>query len=229
MTNSLYFRNDSTGLSCSKIPNNKYLKEYALMNKRINLKKDLKWPEVKRLQNFLKKSDIWEDFPAVGLTLICAEFKGGDEDQRIDLLYLRQDGALLPCELKIGGTSKDSHGQLIRYIADLHYQNPMNLLKKSRNKFMKWLDEPIAQRVHKKKLNDFISANGIDEKFVRILPRSGILMDEEFQSPLLKTVRYLNEVCGFSIRMIQIEANVLESWSSNNASYLFRVDFVDIQ
>ena len=66
--------------------------------------------------------------------------------------YLRQDGAIIPCELKIGGNSKDSHGQLIRYIAALHYRNPFDLLKDSRNKFVNWLDDPIAQRIYTKSL-----------------------------------------------------------------------------
>ncbi|MDO8744915.1 MAG: hypothetical protein Q7J76_07400 [Candidatus Brocadiaceae bacterium] len=207
------------------------MKEYALMNRRINLKKDLKWHEVRHLQNFLREADIWNDFPVIGLTLVSAEIKKSWNDQSIDLLYLRQDGALIPCELKIGGNSKDSHGQLIRYIADLHYRNPFDLLKDSRNKFVEGLDDPdpIVQRIHKKKFNDFMSVNGIDDKFIRILPRSGILMDEEFQPYLLKAVRYLNEVCGFSIKMIQIKAYVKESWSQDDTSYLFRVDFVDIQ
>lgn len=225
MTNSLYFRNDSEGLSCSRIPNNKYLKEYALMNKRINLKKDLKWHEVRHLQNFLRKADMWNDFPVIGLTLVSAEIRKSRNGQSIDLLYLRQDGALIPCELKIGGNSKDSHGQLIRYIADLHYRNSFDLLKDSRNKFVNWLGDPIAQRIHTKKFNDFMSANGINEKFIRILPKSGILMDEEFHPYLFKAVRYLNEVCGFSIKMIQTKAYVKESWTQDDTSYLFRVDF----
>jgi len=145
------------------------------------------------------------------------------------LLYLRQDGAIIPCELKIGGNSKDSHGQLIRYIAALHYRNPFDLLKDSRNKFVNWLDDPIAQRIYTKKFNDFMSVNGIEKKFIRILPRSGILMDEELQPYLFKAVRYLNEVCGFSIKIIQIKAYVKESWSQDDTSYLFRVDFEDIQ
>jgi hypothetical protein len=94
---------------------------YYSLKKLVGLKKDLKWPEV-QLQNMLIKADIWDNFPAVGLSLVRAEFKGSDENQRIDILYLRDDGGLLPCELKIGGEAKDSHGQLIRYMADLSFQ-----------------------------------------------------------------------------------------------------------
>ncbi|NUO10007.1 MAG: hypothetical protein HUU08_15265 [Candidatus Brocadia sp.] len=202
------------------------------MNRRINLKKDLKWNEDRNPQNFqhfLRKADMWNDFPVIGLTLVGAEIKKSRNDQRIDLLYLRQDGALIPCELKLGGNSKDYHGQLIRYIADIHYQNPFDLLKDSRNKFVNWLDDPIAQRIHTKKFNDFMLDNRIDEKHIRILPKSGILMDEEFQPYLFKAVRYLNEVCGLSIKMIQIKAYVEESWSQDDISYLFRVNFEKIK
>ena len=99
----------------------KYWNDYHTLRRKISLK-DLGWEEVNHFQRLIKGADLWETFPAVGLTLVDAEFKGGDENQRIDLLYLRNDGGLLPCELKIGGTAKDSHGQLIRYMADLSFQ-----------------------------------------------------------------------------------------------------------
>ena len=71
---------------------------------------------------FFRGANIWPDFPEKGYRLVGVEFKAGDEEQRVDILYIRDDGALLPCELKIGGTSRDTHGQLIRYIADLQFQ-----------------------------------------------------------------------------------------------------------
>ena len=145
---------------------------------------------------------------------------------------MRQDGALLVCELKIGGKSKDAHGQLIRYIAHLYYQyyqNPLGLVDESLKRLRKQLSDPVAQNLHKKKYKEFISVNEIDEKSIRFLKRSGLLMDEEFQPPLLNAVRFLNIECGFSIRMIQIKAYVQENWSLNDTPNLFRVDFVDIK
>lgn len=88
---------------------------------------------------------------------------------------------------------------------------------------------PLHKEFTQKKFNDFMLDNRIDEKHIRILPKSGILMDEEFQPYLFKAVRYLNEVCGLSIKMIQIKAYVEESWSQDDISYLFRVNFEKIK
>lgn len=232
MDNSLYFIKDFAGFSCSRIASRKYAKQYASMDKKINLKKDLKWHETRDLQMFIRKAAFWKAFPSIGLTLVGAEFKKNWKTQSIDLLFLQQDGVILPCELKIGGKSKDAHGQLIRYIAFLYYeyyQNPLSLLNESHSKFLKWLNYPFAKNLHKDKYNKFISVNEIDEKSIRLLKRSGLLMDEEFQPSLLNAVRYLNEECDFSIRMIQIKAYVQENWSLNDTPNLFRVDFVDVQ
>ena len=54
-------------------------------------------------------------------------------------------------------------------------------------------------------------------------------MDEGFKPQLLKAIRYLNEYCGFSIRLIQIEAFVDDNWNSHMTQYKFRVDFTDVQ
>jgi len=77
------------------------------------LKTDLAWQEVQNLQRIFRGAEIWQNFPVEGLKFVFAELQPGDEDQRIDLLYLRDDG----------GTSLDTHGQLIRSIADLNYQS----------------------------------------------------------------------------------------------------------
>jgi hypothetical protein len=96
--------------------------DYAALTRKIGLKADFGWREVQNLQRVFSEAGIWTDFPAAGLKFVTAETKSGDEDQRIDILYLRDDDGLYPCELKIGGHSRDTHGQLIRYISDLHYQ-----------------------------------------------------------------------------------------------------------
>lgn len=85
----------------------------------ISLKHDLKWGESRHLQDVLIKADFWAGFPEEGLRLITAETKPGGGRQRVDLLFLRDDGGVIPCELKLGGRGLDTHGQLIRYIADL--------------------------------------------------------------------------------------------------------------
>ena len=89
--------------------------DYACLNRRIGLKKDLGWRE-KHLKHLLCQGNIWQDFPTKGYTMVGCEFQPGGEDQRVDILYIRNDGGLLLCELKIGGKSLDAHGQLIRIV-----------------------------------------------------------------------------------------------------------------
>lgn len=207
-----------------------YWADYCQMRCKVGLKADLGWSEVQELHRVLTRSDIWEDFPAKGYTLVASEFKAGDEEQRIDILYLRDDGALLPCQLKIGGESFDSHGQLIRYISDLHFQ-PVNFewIKRYHEQFLSRIEDEAAKSLHKEKFSQFLDQNDIENQCIRILPRTGIVMDEDFKPQMLKAVRYLNGYCGFAIRLLQIEVYVDDSWSPSVDDYMFRIDFTDIQ
>jgi hypothetical protein len=204
--------------------------DYYSLEKPVELKKDLKWTEVKYLQNMLCKGDIWHNFPAVGLTLVSSEFSPGDEKQRLDLLYLREDGGLLPCELKIGGNSKDTHGQLIRYMADLSFQKlNQAYIKKQAEKFHRKIMDHVARGIHENKFNRFCKDNKITDKAIRLIPRAGILIDEKFNPSLLKAVRFLNNECGFSIRMLKLSAFVAQDWNSGWNDFIMRLDFTDIQ
>ena len=203
--------------------------EYARMKRRISLKDDLDWREG-HLQQVLRRANIWPDFPAKRYTLVGVEFKAGDEEQRVDILYMRDDGALLPCELKIGGTSLDTHGQLIRYIADLQFQDiSFNWVRDYHEKFLNTISDEATKSIHSEGFGKFLESNDIKDRFIRILPRTGIIMDEDFKPQLLKAVRYMNEYCGFSIRLIQIEAFVDDNWHSHMTQYKFRIDFTDVQ
>lgn len=202
--------------------------KYETFDRRINLKNDFGWTEEKDLRRLIEDSDMFNNFPADGYTLVSSEIKAGDEDQYIDLLYLRDDGALLPCELKIGGNSLNTHGQLIRYIADLSFQK-INL---------KYINELHASYLDKRKsslngilrdkFDEFLHDNNISDKFIRVLPRSGIIMDEIFKPQILKTVRYLNEECGFSIRLIEMRTFTDQNWKKEFIAPQYRIDFVEI-
>jgi hypothetical protein len=227
MSTSLYFDNDpAIGTAFGVKP--KDWPEYQAMSKRINLTTDRNWSE-KSMRDCLCKADIWPDFPALRLTLVGDEFQAGDEDQRLDILYLRDDGALLPCELKLGGKSKDTHGQLIRYIADLSFQRPdLAWVQAYHRKFVDKMTEP-ARGLHTQKFDDFVSSNKISDKFIRVLPRSGIIIDEAFPSQLLKAVRHLNDNCGFSIRLIEARAFTSNNSTPPQTDSKFRLDFNDVQ
>jgi hypothetical protein len=143
---------------------------------------------------------------------------------------MRNDGALLPCELKIGGDYKDSHGQLIRYIADLYYQKiDLSWVKEQHKRFVEKITNSVAQRLHATKFDEFVTTSDIEDRFVRILPQTGVLIDEGFPSQLLKAVRYLNGYCGFSIRLLKIDTFVEDSWEKGAQDFLFRMDFIDVQ
>jgi hypothetical protein len=134
----------------------------------VGLKTDLRWREVDHLQNILRKSNIWNDFPDTGLTIVNAEFRRGDEDQRIDILYMRSDGGLLPCEFKIGGTSKDTHGQLIRYIADLNDQNlDLAWVEAANRDFINRMGDGLVQELGSQKFTGFLEQHGIQPSQIR--------------------------------------------------------------
>lgn len=175
------------------------------------------------------KGDLWDNFPAHGYTLVGAEFKPGDENQRLDILYIRNDGALLPCELKIGGTYLDTHGQLIRYISDLTFQKiDLSYLKKINKKYLDSITNETTQKLLSGKFKNFISDNNITDRFIRVLPKTGLIIDEGFKPQILKTVRYLNDYCGFTIKMIQIVTYVDPNWEDSWDEYRMRIELIDI-
>ena len=137
----------------------------------------------------------------------------------------------MPCELKIGGTSLNTHGQLIRYIADLSYQDVnLDWVKNyHQEKFLNTFSNPSTQSMQGVTFDGFPTTNNIKDKFVRILPKTGVIMDEDFKPQILKAVRYLNGYCGFSIRLIQIKTFVADDWKNQMEEYLFRIDFTDVQ
>jgi hypothetical protein len=130
----------------------------------------------------------------------------------------------------VGLIHEHSHGQLIRYIADLYYQ-PLTLtwVKDAHAAFVSTITDATAQRLHSEKFERFLESNRLQDRFIRMLPQTGVLMDEDFPPQLLKAVRYLNGYCGFSIRLLKIDCFVDETWVRGSDDFLFRMDFVDVQ
>ena len=203
--------------------------EYANYTKRISLKNDLGWQELSHLQQIFKNANIWEDFPATNFTLVCSEKKVGDENQRIDLLYLRDDGALLPCELKIGGGHIDVHGQLIRYLSDLYYQEiDYEWIRFKFEQFLNTVQNGATQMLHESRFETFCTDNRIDSQHVRVLPRTGLLIDENYHPATLKAIRYLNDYCSFFLRLIELKAFVADEWETGMPEYYMRLDLVEV-
>ena len=205
--------------------------EFSALDRKISLKKDLKWQEVKNLQKVFSKAGIWNDFPVQGLKFISAELKGGVEDQRIDILYLRDDGGIYPCELKLGAKEKDAHGQLIRYIADLYYETTdMEWVAKQRLKYLrKQKGSDVREHLlDLAKLREYVESRQINTQQIRPVVNSGLIVDEGFKPQMLKAVRYLNDKCGFAIRLLRIAAYVDRKWNINKREYLMRIDVEEI-
>lgn len=232
MPRSIYYHKGTggtQGASFGMKPYDRDWTKYHQLKKNIGLKQDLGWKETSQLQSLIQAADMWHDFPASGLTLVSAEVRPGDENQRVDLLYLREDGGLFPAELKIGGTSKDTVGQLLRYVADLHFQDvTLDFLEQKRERHLERVSHKSMRATLEKKYTDFISKNQLEDRFIRLLPKQGLLLDEEFPPPLLKTVRYLNDTAGFSILLIKIEAFVCETWTPELDKFIMRLDFTPI-
>ena len=206
----------------------RYLEDYTRMRKRIGLKKNLGWKEVQDLQRVFKRGGIWENYPAEGFTLIAAELKVGEEDQRLDMLYLGSEGELLPCELKIGGEAKDTHGQLIRYMSDLFYQKlDLDWVRTAHEKFVSSIKNDVAKKLQRGTFETFLGDNKLGDKPIRLLPQSGLMMDESFKPQCRQAVRYLNDVCGFSIRLIRVETFVSDDWSPEQKDFMLRIDFTE--
>ncbi|HEY4260321.1 MAG TPA: hypothetical protein VGM98_09175, partial [Schlesneria sp.] len=143
---------------------------------------ELGWDETHDLQGLMQLCALWENFPSRGYSLVSAETKAGDEDQRVDLIYVRSDGALMPCELKLGGRERDTAGQLIRYIADLaHKTVNREWVIEAHEKFVGKLN-PALHSSYERRLKSVI--DGINDSHFRFLPRSGIILDEAFPPQL---------------------------------------------
>jgi hypothetical protein len=213
-------------------PGNETYQAYFALDRKISLKSDLEWGEVSHLQEVLRGAEIWTNFPAEGLKLISAEIKAGDEDQRVDILYLRDDGGLYPCEIKIGGESLDVHGQLIRYMADLHYQMiNTQWLVDARIKLLRnrGITDSRAHDIEESHLREFLTNKKIGDRHIHLLRNAGIIVDEAFRPQVLKAIRYLNEQCGFSIRMLRLDAFAAADWELKQSEFRVRIDVVEVQ
>ena len=192
----------------------------------MRLRVDLGWNERTVFQKVIANSDFWGEVPLPYHRLVRAEFKAGEEEQRIDLLYLRNDGWLVPCELKIGGTAKDSHGQLLRYTSDLHY-NPWTLGRVMEERGV--YDGDGLVTIVDDTFDEWLTANGLDDPDINTpVVRGGILIDEAFPAQLRTAVRYLNSTTDLTILLVEARGNTEADWTVESAELWMRLDFSEI-
>lgn len=230
MTKSLYYLTDEDsgiGTSFAKEPrNDRERRNYAQLSKPISLKNDLGWHEVDTLQDMLRKADIWMDYPIDGVTLAGAEVRSSGLLQYIDLLYLKSDGGVFPAELKIGASSLDAAGQLLRYMADLdQLVVDLEFVKEEHQSYVEDFEHEIAELTHREKFDAFLEEHGISS--AELLDQTGVLMDEGFKPQLRETVRYLNRQ-GFHIRLFRFDAYVDQNWTESCNDYLMRLDISEV-
>jgi hypothetical protein len=126
----------------------------------------------------------------------------------------------------------DTHGQLIRYISDLHYQRiDRSWIINQRIDYLKRKDiqDERLHLIERAQFEEYFAINRIEDKHVHLLRNSGIIVDEAFKPQMLKAVRYLNEHCGFSIRLLRLDTYVAPEWVAGSAHYLARVDLIEVQ
>jgi hypothetical protein len=205
--------------------------EHRTVPRRISLKRDLGWAEVRNLQGVMRSADFWESFPELDVHLITAEFQPGTQRQRIDLLYLRADGGVFPCELKIGAYDDGSVGQLIRYLADLDAQAISRewVLRKHRQ-YLRRKHLRQERRLQHVKVDLAQFADAIAPIPDPTLARStGIIVDEGFPPSVTSSVSFLNRRFGFNIRLFRVDAYVSQDWVITQPSYAMRIEFNEVE
>jgi hypothetical protein len=204
----------------------KYQAKYDSMMRRVSITTDVGWDEA-QLQMILRRADFWDNFPLDDATLVHSEFKPGKVDQRIDLLFLAGTGELVPCELKIRGDYPDSHGQLIRYVADLEF-DPWDLarVRDAHKRFVETIQDTVAVHAATEKLDEFIDNHAAIPRTGTLSVRAGgVIIDVGFSAATKGAVRYLNERHGFKIELIDVRALVGDEWRADAEERWMRLDF----
>ena len=205
---------------------------YDSMSREISLKKDLDWKERTNIQNIIVKADIWDNFPFNNTTLIAAEIVLDEYNQRVDLMYLTNSGGVLLCELKIGGSSKDVVGQLLRYIAEMSTID-MNLdwirSKVSRFNNVSLNNLEYLSNLHCRKLEKFIRDNDIQN--VNLDWYHGVFIDENPDKRALLALKFLNDNSDFSFQAYSIQMLTTEDWHKDKeVQYIkMNIEFVNLE
>lgn len=205
----------------------KYQTKYDAMSRVISLEQDLGWNEA-QLQVNLRRSGIFDGFPLPDAALVRAEFKPGGIDQRIDLLLLSTGGELVACELKIRGDYPDSHGQLLRYVADLSF-DPWDLarVRAAHALYLGKITDDVARDLTAQQFDEFVERHRIAASGPLPVRAGGVIIDVDFKDATRAAVRYLNQR-GFRIDLIRLSTRVPDDWSATSADRWMRLDFEEV-
>lgn len=164
--------------------------------------------------------DNEDTFPAKNLCLISAEVSNESSLQRVDLLYLRSDGKILPAEIKVSDNGRDVHGQLIRYMAG--FSKDKFSIEKITDMAKNKLKQNLAN------LEDFIDKHRIDDESISILETTGLVICEKFHNDTITAIRYLNEKTQIDIKMFDIDLIVSHKWEKNDDKFIFKIELNEV-
>lgn len=194
-------------------------------------KKVLGWNEKYFLHKIVLRSGIWGSLfgPNIEAISIAQEMATAN-GQSVDFLFLKQDGSLLPCEVKIAGSKPDSHGQLIRYMAAISNNIPTGdeLPRMVLNHLTRIKDVGAMEHLLGI-INKFLSKHSLHDKAITYDGRSGILLDTKFRPETLDSIDLLN-ANGFNIQAYEMachcvkEADLTPPPDSEFSKAVFRMD-----
>jgi hypothetical protein len=196
------------------------------MTRVVSLTQDVGWDEA-QLQVILRRRGIFDGYPVPDAVLVRAEFKPGGIDQRIDLLFLTSGGELVACELKIRGDYPDSHGQLLRYVADLALDpDPWDLdrVRSAHAQYLGTIKDDVASSLTREQFDEFIESHRIPASGPLPVRPGGVIIDVDFKDATRTAVRYLARL-GFRIDLIRLRARVPDDWSAMGDDRWMRLDF----
>lgn len=166
-------------------------------------KNELGMTEIRFVHQVLLKSGIWG--PLFGTeSLVIAREHQTEIDQRVDFLFLQADGSVIPCEAKIAGSTKDAHGQLLRYQAELaRGRLDFSLICSLLKKHLMYFQDPVAQSLQAQEIKKFLLRHDIQGKPIGFDRKSGVLVDTAFEPQTLLSVDLLNTF-GFNISAYEL-------------------------
>jgi hypothetical protein len=175
---------------------------YAAMARRFCPKAELGWDEVKFIHQIIRRSGFWGPFfsgPGIALAR-----EAPTDLSRIDFIFVHPDGLVVPCEVKIAGSSRDVHGQLLRYLAELSSSAIVadSVLSLARD-FVGSFTDAVSRGIHGRQIAEFLDAHGTLAATLRCDGKTGVILDTEYDPSTLLSVDLINRQ-GFSVSAYEL-------------------------
>jgi len=172
------------------------------MSRRFCPKALLGWDEIHFINQIIRRSGFWGPFFGGPGIALARETK--TDLSRIDFIFIHPDGLVVPCEVKVAGSSRDVHGQLLRYLAELSFSeiSPDYVLTMARD-FIGSFTDGASRGLHGRTIAEFLDEHGTLGKEIRCDGKTGVILDTEYDPSTLLSVDLLNR-SGFSISAFEL-------------------------